>query len=171
LRVSELTFLRPIDITFGKTPYVSVIGKGRKERSVPLDKPFSKKLSKWISNNFRENQMYLFSTISGTQLSTDAVQQRLKKYTKLAEKIEPSLKKKNVSPHILRHTTAMQLLNRGVDIQIIALWLGHEQIETTQIYLSESLALKRKALKKTKLDIEWVAPKYITSDISFLDDI
>jgi len=169
LRVSELIALRPDSFTFGKAPYVTVEGKGRKERSVPLDKPTSKALSHWISNGARNDSSYLFSTTRGERMSTDAVQHALRKYVEKAAEIAPSLRKKKVSPHTLRHTTAMQLLDRGVDVQIIALWLGHEQIETTQVYLSESLALKRKALKKTRLTTEWIPPKQSASVLSFLD--
>jgi site-specific recombinase XerD len=104
-------------------------------------------------------------------MSVDAVQHAIRKYVKLAMVKEPSLKKKTVSPHTLRHTTAMQMLNRGVDIEIIALWLGHEQIETTQIYFSESLAIKRKALKRTRFKTEIKPPVRLVSDLSFLDDL
>jgi site-specific recombinase XerD len=104
-------------------------------------------------------------------MSSDAVQHALRKYVKLARAEAPSLSKKRVSPHTLRHTTAMQMLNRGVDIEIIALWLGHEQIETTQIYFSESLAIKRKALKRTRFKSEIQPPVRQTSELSFLDDL
>ena len=90
---------------------------------------------------------------------------------KRAKKARSFLKEHEASPHTLRHTTAMQLLDRGVDVQIIALWLGHEQIETTQVYLSESMALKRKALKKTRLKSEWLPPKPSASALSFFDAV
>lgn len=171
LRVSELVALCRDSFTFGKAPYVTVEGKGRKERSVPLDKSFSKALSHWLSHGVRTDSSGLFTTTQGKRLSTDAVQHALRNYIKKAVTTAPTLRKKKVSPHTLRHTTAMQLLDRGVDVQIIALWLGHEQIETTQVYLSESLALKRKALKKTRLKTEWVPPKPNRSELSFLNDI
>ena len=104
-------------------------------------------------------------------MSNDAVQLMLGKYVKLAEVKAPTLRKKRISPHTLRHTTAMQMLNRGVDVEIIALWLGHEQIETTQIYFSESLAIKRKALKRTRFKSEIQPPVRPNSELSFLDDL
>lgn len=171
LRVSELVSLRPESFTLGRAPYVTVDGKGRKERSVPLDRSFAKVICQWISNQKAKENSHVFPSARGDKMSSDAVQHSLRKYAKEAAKIAPSLRKKRVSPHTLRHTTAMQLLNRGVDIQIIALWLGHEQIETTQIYLSESLALKRKALKRTRIETPPEPPKKPQSEIAFLDDI
>lgn len=171
LRVSELIALRPENFTFGKAPYVTVFGKGRKERSIPLDRAFAKETSRWIADKVPSENAFVFSAMNGSQLSADAVQHALRKYVKLASRHVQSLMKKRISPHSLRHTTAMQLLERGVDIQIIALWLGHEQIDTTQIYLSESLAIKRKALKRTRLTPEWKPPKQKASEIQFLDDI
>jgi len=76
-----------------------------------------------------------------------------------------------VSPHTLRHTTAMQALNRGVDVEIIALWLGHKQIETAQVYLSESLAIKREALKRTRFEVNIQPPMRLRSELSFFDDL
>ncbi len=171
IRVSELATLKIDNVVFGKSPYITVVGKGRKERSIPLDRRFAKKLSRWHQDRRVQNQQYLFPTIQGTQMSTDAIQHLLRKYVMKALKTAPSLAKKRISPHTLRHTTAMQLLDRGVDIQIIALWLGHEQIDTTQIYFSESLALKRKALKKTRLVLEIPPPKLLSSDLDFLDEL
>lgn len=170
IRVSELVSLKTENVFFGKSPYISVMGKGRKERSIPLDRPFAKKLLKWCGE--QKSSIHLFSSTQDKPLSSDAIQYLIRKYVKKAAKLVPSLEKKKVSPHTLRHTTAMQLLDRGVDIQIIALWLGHEQIDTTQVYISESLALKRKALKRTRLMPE--APfvkKRSASALDFLDDL
>lgn len=116
-------------------------------------------------------QAHLFTSNRGSQMSSDSVQFLLRKYIKIAAKAHPSLEGKKKSPHSLRHATAMQLLDFGVDVQIIALWLGHEQIETTQVYFSESLAIKRKALKKTRLTLEMSFPANKKSEVSFLDDI
>lgn len=172
LRVSEIVSLRSNSFTFGRGPYVTVDGKGRKERSVPLDQLFSKVVLWWISNQKTKGEnTYIFPSRRGEKLSSDAVQYALRKYVKEAAKIAPSLLKKTISPHSLRHSTAMQLLDRGVDIQLIALWLGHEQIETTQIYLSESLALKRKALKRTRIEAPLEPLRKHQSEIAFLDDV
>ncbi len=171
VRVSELIGLQVENVVMGKSPFISVMGKGRKERSIPIDRTLEKNLSKWIRENRLASKSYLFPSIRGDQISTDAVQHLLRKYVAFASKNSPSLAKKRVSPHTLRHTTAMNLLNRGVDIQIIALWLGHEQIDTTQIYLSESMALKRKALQKTDLNISLPMRRVKKSELDFLDEI
>lgn len=172
VRVSELVALHSENIVLGKSPYVTVTGKGRKERSIPIDRVLAKALSKWLTETKALGYLHLFPSIRGEQMSSDAVQHLLRKYIAISKKDAPSLEKKKISPHSLRHTTAMNLLNRGVDIQIIALWLGHEQIDTTQIYLSENMALKRKALKKTRLSaIELNPPKKLNSALTFLDDL
>jgi len=171
LRVSELVALRPESFKLGRAPYVTVEGKGRKERSVPLDKSIAKTVSGWIENKLRSGNTYIFPTAAGGKMSSDAVQHAIRKYVKLAQEKAPSLRKKKISPHTLRHTTAMQMLNRGVDIEIIALWLGHEQIETTQIYFSESLAIKRKALKRTRFKSEIQPPMRPSIELSFFDDL
>ncbi|MCK6598419.1 MAG: site-specific integrase [Bdellovibrionaceae bacterium] len=170
VRVSELVNLQSENVNIGKSPYITVIGKGRKQRSIPIDRGLAKNLSKWIQANRLELKSYLFPSVRGDKMSTDAVQHLLRKYIAICAKTSPLLKKK-VSPHTLRHTTAMTLLNRGVDIQIIALWLGHEQIDTTQIYLSESMALKKKALQKTNLHISLPMRKIKKSELDFLDEI
>ena len=175
LRLSELVALRPESFRLGRVPYVTVEGKGRKERSVPLDKNIAKAISRWITSEIPSGHAYVFATTGGSKMSSDAFQHAIRKYVKLAQAKTPSLRKKRVSPHTLRHTTAMQMLNRGVDIEIIALWLGHEQIETTQIYFSESLAIKRRALKRTRFKSDIQPPtctaKQLPSEIAFLDDL
>lgn len=171
VRVSELVSLSLENVVLNKAPYITVFGKGRKERTVPIDKQFGVTLNKWITSIKEQGYTHLFPSNRGSQMSSDAVQFLLRKYIKIATKTHPSLEGKKISPHSLRHTTAMQLLDRGVDVQIIALWLGHEQIETTQVYFSESLSIKRKALKKTRLNFDIELPVKRKSDISFLDDI
>lgn len=171
VRVSEVVNLQIENVVVGKAPFITVIGKGRKERSIPIDRGFEKNLTKWITGNRLEPKSYLFPSIRGDKLSTDAVQHLLRKYISIASRAAPSLDKKKVSPHTLRHTTAMTLLNRGVDIQIIALWLGHEQIDTTQIYLSDSMVLKEKALQKTNFNISVPIRKIKKSELDFLDEI
>lgn len=171
VRVSELISLTLENVVLNKSPYITVFGKGRKERTVPIDRQFGVTLNKWIISIKERGHTHLFPSNRGSQMSSDAVQFLLRKYIKIAVKTHPSLESKEISPHSLRHTTAMQLLDRGVDVQIIALWLGHEQIETTQVYFSESLSIKRKALKKTRLSFDIELPVSRKSDISFLDDI
>lgn len=170
VRVTELVEIKTANLTFGKSPYVTITGKGRKERSIPLERPFARELAKWISQIPKANAV-VFSTSRGTMLSVDAVQSTLRKCVKVAAKTLPELSKKRISPHTLRHTTAMEMLERGVDVQIIALWLGHEQIDTTQVYISESLTLKRKALSRTKLKSDWRPVTIKRSEISFLDEL
>jgi site-specific recombinase XerD len=148
LRLSELTGLRQDDLHLGASAHVRCLGKGRKQRITPLTKQVVNALKAWLSNLTKNNQ-WLFPTARGSRLSPDAVQRLLAKYKQVASKTCSSLKNKRVTPHVLRHTCAMELLQAGVDLSVIALWLGHESIETTQIYLDANLALKEKALAKT----------------------
>lgn len=121
VRVSELVNLQCENVNIGKSPYITVIGKGRKQRSIPIDRGLAKNLLKWIQANRLDLKSYLFPSVRGDKMSTDAVQHLLRKYIAISAKSSPTLAKKKVSPHTLRHTTAMTLLNREVDIQIIAL--------------------------------------------------
>jgi len=125
-----------------------LFGKGRRERITPLTKQIVVALKAW-QQNLAKNSEWLFPTARGSRLSSDAVQRLLAKYKLIACRACPSLKKKRVTPHVLRHTLAMELLQAGIDRSVIALWLGHESVETTQIYLDANLALKEKALAKT----------------------
>lgn len=170
LRVSELTGLMHNSFVFGNQPYIIVKGKGRKERCVPISKVMANKITKWISQSRAEPQ-FLFSTRTNSRMSSDAVQFALKKAVTKASIKCPSIKRKKVSVHTLRHTAAMQMLERGVDIYIIALWLGHESVETTQVYLSESMRLKRKALQRFRIIAEPPKLTRSRSELSFLDDL
>ena len=146
LRVSEVTKICYKDINLKQGPYVRCTGKGRKERFTPLTKHMVKVSKKWIAENkFKENE-YIFPSRNGGHLSSDTVQYSLKKYINIAGKKCSSLLDKKISPHVLRHTAAVQLLNAGIDIATIALWLGHESIETTNIYLKADLSRKEKLL-------------------------
>jgi integrase/recombinase XerD len=171
VRVSELVNLQVENVILGKAPYITVSGKRRKKRSIPVGKSLASQLSHWIRNNRLKEESYFFPSIRCDRMSTDAVQHLIRKYVTIAKRDSLTLKNKKVSPHTLRHTTAMNLLERGVDIQIIALWLGHEQIDTTQIYLSGSMTLKRKALKKTEMNIKTSTKRIIKSELDFLDEI
>ena len=106
-------------------------------------------LRAWVREQRKDEDKILFPSARGGQLSPDSVQYLVAKYAKSAAKSCVTLRKKRVTPHVLRHTTAMELLQAGVDRSVIALWLGHESLETTQIYLDANLALKEDALKKT----------------------
>lgn len=126
------------------------MGKGRKERATPLRKDSVDALHSWLTECPGNDGDPLFTSIRGGRLSRDAVERIVQKYTSLATEVCPSLKDKRVTPHVLRHAAAMTLLQSGVDCAVIALWLGHESIETTQIYLHADLQLKEKAMDQTK---------------------
>jgi len=148
LRVSELTNLHPEDIQFGPGAHVRCVGKGRKERCVPLRKEMIKVLRAWMAETAGNRFEFLFPNVRGKKMSSDGLQFMLAKYVRSARQTCPSLLKKRVSPHVLRHTTAMELLRHGVDRTVIALWLGHESLETTQAYLAADLEMKQRALAK-----------------------
>jgi len=150
LRVSELTDIHQSDITFGTGAHIHCFGKGRKERSTPITKNTAKVLQQWLRECNLSEEELVFTNARGGHLSTDGVQYILDKHIEQARELCPSLKKKRITPHVLRHTCAMELLQSGVDPMIIAIWLGHESVETTQIYLKEDLKMKEKALEKTQ---------------------
>ena len=149
LRISELTGLARRDVHIGSGPHVSCHGNGRKERITPLTKNTVAVLRAWLAERNGEPEQPLFPNRTGGRLSRDAVEKRLARHLTAACCDCPSLKAKNVTAHTLRHTAAMRLLHAGVDTSVIALWLGHEQAETTQIYLHADLGLKEKALART----------------------
>ena len=149
LRVSELIGLRCNDVHLGAGAHVSCMGKGRKLRITPLTSGTVAVLRTWLAERAGQPTDPLFATQTGKMLSRDAVEHRLAKYIEIATRDCPSLGQKTVTMHVLRHTAAMRLLRAGIDTSVIALWLGHEQIETTQIYLHADLQLKERALAKT----------------------
>lgn len=149
LRVSELTGLTVKDVQLGGGAHVRCLGKGRKERATPLTKQGAAALRRWLKEIDGSPEAPLFPSLRGGALSRDAVEHLVKKHSQTAAKTTPSLAKKKVSPHVLRHTTAVQLLSAGVDRSTIALWLGHEQVETTQMYLDADLTMKERALART----------------------
>jgi site-specific recombinase XerD len=148
LRLSEMTGLTREDLTLDTGAHVRVIGKGRKERCTPLAKPTVAVLKGWLREPPRGDGRLLFPNARGTRLSPDGVQYLLAKHCKAAAGLCPSLSHKRVTVHVLRHTTALDLLQGGVEPSVIALWLGHESVETTQIYLEATLEMKEKALAK-----------------------
>ncbi|MDQ3029342.1 MAG: site-specific integrase [Actinomycetota bacterium] len=149
LRVSELTGLCCGDVNLAKGAHIRCLGKGRKERCTPLTTQTVAVLGVWLQERRGEPGDPLFSTSRGRRLSSDAVALLVAKYAKAAQQRCPTLKNKTVSPHVLRHSAAMSLLHAGVDITVIAMWLGHESIETTQVYVHADLAIKERALART----------------------
>jgi site-specific recombinase XerD len=148
LRLSEITGLKREDIILGTGAHVRVIGKGRKERCTPIARSTLKVLKSWLREPQRGGGHVLFPNFKGERLSVHGVQYLLNKHRATASAVCPSLKRKRVTVHRLRHTMAMDLLQAGVDRSVIALWLGHERLETTQVYLEATLAMKEKALAK-----------------------
>lgn len=149
LRVSELTGLHCVDVTFGAGANVYTRGKGRKDRRTPLLPATARLLQSWVHQRQAGPDAALFGRIAGGRLSTDAVGDLVDKHVASAMNACPSLKTKRVTPHTLRHTCAMDLLHAGIDIATIALWLGHANIQATQIYLHADMELKEKALART----------------------
>lgn len=149
LRVSELVGLRNDDVVFEHGAHVHVVGKGRKERRTPLSKETVAVLRVWIAERGGERNAPLFPTSTGRPLSRDAVEHRLAHYVKIACASCLSLTKKHVSAHTLRHSCAMRLLQADNDVAVIALWLGHEQVSTTSIYLHADMTQKERALART----------------------
>lgn len=149
LRVSELIGLRRNDIHLGTGAHVACHGKGRKDRITPLAKPTVEALRCWLAESPDTPTDPVFPTRTGHSLSRDAVERRLARHRATAERPCPSLNRKHITAHTLRHTAAMRLLEAGVDTTVIALWLGHERVDTTAIYLHAHLEIKEKALART----------------------
>jgi integrase/recombinase XerD len=149
LRASELTSLRCEDVMLGTGAHLHCCGKGRKVRCTPLRKDAVKALRSWLRKRQGQPHDPLFPNARGGHLSHDGLQYLLSKHLTTARQRCPSLRKKKVTPHVLRHTAAMALLQNGVDRAVIALWLGHESVETTYIYLHADIKLKEQALAKT----------------------
>ena len=163
LRLSEVTGLKQQDVTLGTGAHVRCEGKGRKERATPLTKSIAATVKAWIDENGSDANARLFPSGRRTRLSADAVQHLVRKYVAAARSSCPSLARKRVTPHVLRHTAAMELLQAGVDRSLIAIWLGHESVETTQIYLAADLAMKEQILARTR-PIKTAASRYQPAD-------
>jgi len=149
LRVSEFTKLRVEDFVFGVGAHVRCHGKGRKERCTPLTRQTTAVVRAWLLETRATATDVVFPSQRGTPLSRDAVERLVSKYAAAAARRCPTLARKHVTPHVLRHSTAVGLLEAGVDRAVIALWLGHESVETTQMYLDADLAMKERALART----------------------
>ena len=150
LRISELIALTCADVHLGPGAYAACHGKGRKERITPLTRATVAQLRDWLTERAADPAAPLFPNRRGQALSRDAIEHRITAYTNQAASTCPSLRDKTVSAHVLRHTTAMRLLHAGAGTSVIALWLGHVSIETTQIYLHADLKIKEGALARTK---------------------
>jgi integrase/recombinase XerD len=148
LRVAEITALRRDDVVLTTGPHVRCLGKGRKQRSTPLTTSSVATLREWLKAHDAQPGSPLFPSRHGTALSSDAVEWLVSKYATAAVSRCPSLATRRVTPHVLRHTAAMFLREAGVDISVIALWLGHESIASTQIYMHADLAVKQHALDR-----------------------
>jgi integrase/recombinase XerD len=142
LRVSELVNLNRANIHLDTGAHVDCLGKGRKHRNTPLDKQTVAALRAWLDERGGNPDDPLFPARTGARMSRDTVERLVKKHATTAGL-------KAVTPHVLRHTAAMQLLHAGVDVTVIALWLGHEQADTTQIYLHADMTIKQRALDRT----------------------
>jgi integrase len=149
LRAAELIALRCQDIVLGSAAHVWCLGKGRKLRCTPLRKDTVAVLRSWLRERQGNASDPVFPTVRGTALSHDALENLLNKHLVAARRHCPSLRDKHVTPHVLRHSLAMDLLQNGVDRSVIALWLGHESAETTSMYLHADMTLKERALEKT----------------------
>ena len=149
LRVSELTGLRNRDVELGTGAHLNCAGKGRKHRSTPLRKQTTAVLGVWMQERGGRPDDPLFPTHRGRKISRGAVRRLVAKHAIAAAATCPAIAGKNVTPHTLRHSCAMSLLAQGVDTAVIALWLGHERVETTQIYVHADMSIKERALART----------------------
>ena len=172
LRISELTALTLSDVTLGTGAHVHTIGKGRKERRTPLLPLTISVLKSWLAERGGSGTAALFPTITGNVLSRDALEHRLAVHVASARMTTPSLRTKTITVHTLRHTAAMRLLESGVDVTVIALWLGHEQVSTTNIYLHADMTQKERAIARvtppTTKPGRYLAPDSI---LNFLDTL
>jgi site-specific recombinase XerD len=172
LRNSELTGLRRQDVEFGVGAHVRCLGKGRKTRCTPLTAEAAAVLKAWLAEQGGDMGDPVFSTARGGRISADALQRLVARHAASALERCPSLNGKKVTPHTLRHTAAMALLRRGVDLTVIALWLGHESTETTQVYLHADMSLKEQALAHGT-DSGIIPERYRPSDplLTFLESL
>ena len=150
LRISELVSLTCTDVVLGTGPHVHCIGKGRKERRTPLVPLTVGVLRVWLAERKGSSSDPLFPTTTGKRLSRDAIEHRIARYVSIAGASCPSIRAKHVTTHTLRHTAAMRLLLSGVDVTVIALWLGHEQVSTTNIYLHADMSQKERAIARVR---------------------
>lgn len=172
LRNSEITSLRWEDVEFGTGAHVRCIGKGRKMRCTPLRSDVRVVLKQWLLEQDGHRHDPVFPSLRGTRLSADALQRLVARHAATARQFCPSLTEKTVTPHTLRHGAAMMLLWHGVDLSVIALWLGHETIQTTQIYLHADMRMKERALAHST-ESGHVPDRYLPDDslLTFLESL
>jgi len=149
-RVSEVTGLCVRDLSLARRSALSILGKGRKHRVVPLWRRTTDLLRDWLKDTSSAPEAALFPNVHGQRMTRSGVEQRLRVAVQKATSKCPSLTARRISPHTIRHTSAMHLLQSGVALPVIALWLGHESPETTHMYLEADLAMKEAALSKLK---------------------
>ena len=170
--MSELIALNVSDIQLGTGAHVRCEGKGRKQRTVPLTTPAQAVLSAWLRERAGRPADPLFATRPGRRLSRDAIEQRVTTHAATATKNCPSLAGKQLHPHVLRHSCAMSLLQAGVDTTVIALWLGHADVRSTQPYLHADLTIKEKALALvTPADVKPGRYKPKDATLAFLEGL
>jgi site-specific recombinase XerD len=171
LRASELLSLRRCDVATGTGAHIRCEGKRRKQRCTPLRRETLKVLEVWLKERGGADHDPLFPTHRGGKLSRDALEHIIRRHTASAVRLCPSLRGKRVSPHVLRHSTAMELLHHGVDQAVIALWLGHESVETTQVYTHADIRLKEKALARVAAQTSTTPGRYRPGDklLAFLE--
>ena len=150
LRISELASLNCADITLGTGAHVSCLGKGRKHRQTPLVPLTISVLKIWLAERGGSPSDVLFPTSKGRHLSRDAIERRIRLYATQASAICPSINTKHVTAHTLRHTCAMSLLRSQVPVEVISLWLGHEQVSTSNIYLHADMSMKEQAIERVR---------------------
>jgi integrase/recombinase XerD len=146
-RVSELIGMRIADLTLETSPAVKIHGKGRKDRTIPLWRSTATQVRRWLKEYPRAPEQPLFPNRSGGTLTRTGVTERLHLAVQSLKEQYPELAKRHISPHLCRHSVAMHMLQSGVDITVIALWLGHESTTTTHMYIEADLAMKERALK------------------------
>jgi site-specific recombinase XerD len=149
-RVSEITRLQVSDVLLDRAASLHLHGKGRKERVVPLWKSTATQLRRWLLRIDRRTDAPVFPNRAGKRMSRSGIEYRLRVTLRRASERCPTLSTRRISPHTLRHTTAMHLLQSGVDITVIALWLGHEDPATTHLYVEADLAMKEAALRRVE---------------------
>jgi integrase/recombinase XerD len=165
-RVSEVARLKLEDIDLDRGGTVLLTGKGRKQRTLPLWKNTVRSLRKWLPEIPNDGKKPVFPNAANQFLSRSGIESRLKRAVTTAAEQCPSLTSRSISPHTIRHTTAMHLLQSGVDITVIALWLGHENPATTHMYIEADLQMKRKALDR--LEPPGMAPQRFKPDDALL---
>ncbi|MEM9765153.1 MAG: tyrosine-type recombinase/integrase [Pseudomonadota bacterium] len=171
LRASELVGLVCDDVVLGTGAHVRCLGKGRKERGTPIRRETAKLLAAWMGDR-PDGRAPLFSSIRGQHLSRDALEHLVRKHCLTASRRCPSIGQKRVTPHTLRHSMAMDLLHHGVDQAVIALWLGHESVTTTQVYVHADMRMKEKALARVTAP-ESAAGRFKPDDqlLAFLENL